>query len=64
MTPRARLADAIRPFGPGGKLPASAVPALDALADALGLPRDDATRPRLGALSAEYESGGRGRSLR
>ncbi len=41
MGPRARFADAVRPFGPGGKIPASAVPALDAIADALGLPRGD-----------------------
>lgn len=60
MTARQRLAAAVRPFGPDGKLPASAVPAFDALADALGLPRDDAARPRLGALSARYETGGRG----
>jgi len=58
MTARQRLADAVRPFGPDGKLPASAVPAFDALADALGLPRND--RPPLGALSEQYESGGRG----
>lgn len=57
--PRAKLADAVRPFGPSGKIPASAVPAFDALADALGLPRDD-IRPKLGALSEQYESGGRG----
>lgn len=58
MTPRARLADAIRPFGPGGKLPTAAVPAFDALADALGLPKD--SDMPLGSLSAEFESGGRG----
>lgn len=57
--PRAKLADAVRPFGPGGKIPASAVPALDALADALGLPRGG-DRLKLGALSEQYESGGRG----
>lgn len=64
MTPRQKLAAAVRPFGPDGRLPASAVRAFDALADALGLPRDEApapvARPRLGGLSAEYESGGRG----
>lgn len=40
MTPRARLAAAVRPFGPDGRLLAEHVPPLDALADALGLPRD------------------------
>lgn len=59
MTTRAALAAAVRPFGPGGKIPAEAVRALDALADALGLPRADA-QPRLGKLSAKYETGGRG----
>lgn len=59
-TPRARLAAAVRPFGSGGKLKTEHVPALDALADALGLPRDDETRPRLGKLSERFESGGRG----
>lgn len=38
---RAELADAVRPFAPGGKLTDAQVPALDALADALGLPRND-----------------------
>lgn len=59
MTRRQELAAAVRPFGPGGKLPAAAVPAFDALCDALGLPRDNERDP-LGALSAEFESGGRG----
>lgn len=36
---RAALADAVRPFAPGGKLLQSHIPALDALADALGLPK-------------------------
>jgi hypothetical protein len=58
MGPRAQLAAAVRPFGLDGKIPASAVPALDALADALGLPREGGAR--LGALSAQYETGGRG----
>lgn len=60
---RARLAAAVRPFGPGGKLLAEHVAPLDALADALGLPRDDeapASGHRLGSLSEQYESGGRG----
>lgn len=60
MTPRQRLADAIRPFGPDGKLLAGHIPAFDALADALGLPRDDEVRPKLGKLSEQFESGGRG----
>lgn len=58
MTDRQKLASAIRGNIPGGKIPAAALPAFDALADALGLPRDEATR--LGALSAQYETGGRG----
>lgn len=39
MTSRAALADAVRPFAPGGRLLAAHVPAFDAFADALGLPR-------------------------
>lgn len=58
MTDRQKLASAIRGNIPGGKIPAAALPAFDALADALGLPRDEATR--LGALSAQYETGGCG----
>src|SRR4051812_42754275 len=38
---RAALADAIRPFGPNGKLRAADVPFVDALADSLGLPPDE-----------------------
>lgn len=57
---RKNLAAAIRPFGPGGRIPAAAVPALDALADALGIPKDGAAAQPLGALSERYESGGRG----
>lgn len=57
---RQELADAVRPFGPRGKLQPEHIPALDALADALGLPRDDTGGDRLGSLSAEFESGGRG----
>ncbi|MBB3348808.1 hypothetical protein [Sphingomonas sp. BK069] len=41
-TTRAKLADAMRPFGPGGKLLERHMPALDALADALGLPKGGA----------------------
>lgn len=65
MNRRAELAAAVRPFGPGGKIPSAAIAPLNALADALGLP-DDAqpvdtpVGGRLGALSAEFESGGRG----
>lgn len=58
MTPRQKLAAAVRAVAPNGKLLAAHIPALDALADALGLPRDDA-RP-LGKLSERFESGGRG----
>lgn len=42
-TPRAAFADAVRPFGPGGKLLPEHIPAFDALADALGIPRDGIT---------------------
>lgn len=35
---RAALADAVRPFAPGGRLLQSHIPALNALADALGIP--------------------------
>lgn len=59
-TPRQQLADAVRPFGPGGKLLAEHIPAFDAFADALDLPRDDEARPKLGKLSEQFESGGRG----
>ncbi len=57
MTPRQSLAAAVRPFAPGGKLRGDHIPPFDALADALGLPRDDAvdpptTVPQIG-LSAE-----------
>lgn len=48
MTPRQQLAAAVRPFGLGGKLQPAHIPALDALADALGLPRDDALDPPAG----------------
>lgn len=68
MNRRADFAAAVRPFGPNGKIPLEAIPALNALADALGLPADSpapeiAPPPvggRLGSLSAEFESGGRG----
>lgn len=42
MTPRQNLAAAVRPFAPNGKLLAEHIAPFDALADALGLPRDDA----------------------
>lgn len=45
MTPRGRLAAAVRPFGPNGRLLPEHVAPLDALADALGLPRDGAIDP-------------------
>lgn len=54
MTPRQKLAAAVRPFGPDGKLPTSAVRAFDALADALGLPRD-AAAARLSKEVAIYD---------
>lgn len=60
MTRRADLAAAIRPFASEGRIPQNAVAALDALADALGIPRDGGTSARLGSLSERYESGGRG----
>ena len=59
MTMRAVLADAVRPFGPGGRLLESHMPAFNALADALGLPADDAapagsftTEPSVAAFEA------------
>lgn len=42
MTTRAKLADAVRPLAPGGKLLERHMPAFNALADALGLPGDGA----------------------
>lgn len=48
---RAQLADAVRPFAPGGKLRQEHVPPLDALADALGLPRD---HPQVGLTAADF----------
>lgn len=59
-TPRQRFAEAVRSFAPDGKLRAEHIPPFDALADALGLPRDNEVRPMLGKLSEQYESGGRG----
>lgn len=46
---RAALADAIRPFAPGGRLRASDVPLIDALADAFGIPADGLTARRTSA---------------
>ena len=60
MPTRSEFAAAVRPFAPGGHIPQSAILALDALADALGLPRGGQAPERLGALSERYESGGRG----
>ncbi len=61
MTPRQRLADAVRPFGPDGKLLPEHIGPFDAFADALGLPRDEEANGHvLGKLSEQYESGGRG----
>lgn len=58
MTERERFAAAVRAFAPGGRLRPEHIPPLDALADALGIPRPETVR--LGALSAQFESGGRG----
>lgn len=44
---RAALADAVRPFAPGGRLLQNHIPALNALADALGLP--DVAAPPAGS---------------
>ncbi|MBY9062290.1 hypothetical protein K7957_05020 [Sphingomonas yunnanensis] len=41
MTKRALLAAAVRPFGPGGKLLDEHMPAFNAFADAIGVPRDE-----------------------
>jgi hypothetical protein len=54
---RAELADAVRPFAPGGRLSAAHVPPLNALADALGLPADGAaapTVPQIGLSDADF----------
>ena len=55
-TPRQRLAEAVRSFAPGGKLRAEHIPPFDALADVLGLPRDNEVQPMLGKLSEQFES--------
>lgn len=56
---RAELAEAVRPFGPGGRLLPEHIPPLDKLADALGLPVADeavaeATRPQVGLTEADF----------
>jgi lysozyme len=57
---RAALAAAVRWFAPGGKLQQSHIPALNALADALGLPANDGgimrTSPEGIALIHSFES--------
>lgn len=61
MTPRQLFAAAVRAAAPGGSIPAEAVDEFDALADALGIPRDVfATALQLGKLSERFETGGRG----
>lgn len=50
---RAELAEAVRPFAPGGRLTAAQVPPLDALADALGLPRHGA-HAQIGLTDADF----------
>lgn len=45
---RVALADAVRPFAPGGRLLQNHIPALNALADALGLP--DVAAPPAGSV--------------
>lgn len=52
---RAELAAAVRPFAPGGRLLSEHVAPLDALADALGLPRDVPTVPQIGLTSADFQ---------
>lgn len=63
MTPRAKFAEVVRPFGPNGKLRPEHIEPLDALADALGLPRDDTLDapaighnggPRLGLIDQDF----------
>lgn len=60
MTPRQQLAAAVRPFGPEGRLLPAHVPPLDALADALGLPRDDAldvsAEPQIGLRDHDFDT--------
>ena len=51
---RAELAAAVRPFGPGGALLPAHIPALDALADALGLPRDGQAPAQIGLTTADF----------
>lgn len=52
---RAELADVVRPFGPGGRLMPEHIPALNALADALGLPPGArAPGPRLGLTDQDF----------
>lgn len=58
MTARARLAEAVRPFGPGGKLLPEHIAPFDTFADALGLPRDGALdpepAPQIGLTDADF----------
>lgn len=51
---RAALAAAVRPFGPGGRLLIQHIPALDALADALGLPLDAPSVPQIGLSAGDF----------
>lgn len=55
MTPRRKLATAVRTVAPGGILRQEHVPALDALADALGLPSDEATRAQIGLTDDDFK---------
>lgn len=55
MSTRAELAAAVRPFAPGGRLALAHIPALDALADALGLPREaGAVAKQIGLSAADF----------
>lgn len=58
MTTRAALADAVRPFAPGGRFLAAHIPALNALADALGLPTDKADAFSLALAEVLKHEGG------
>lgn len=51
---RGELANAVRPFAPGGRLAAEHIPALNALADALGLPQEGTAGPQIGLAPADF----------
>lgn len=56
MTPRQKLAEAVRPFAPDNRLRPEHIPPFDALADALGLPRDTDGEPKPAAAPDEGDA--------